>query len=167
MRRSYQLQGTPLDVELTNCFGPWLGEGGGTGTRHPGVEDAKSAVGLWDCRIRFGLRHGRRRTVASFKAIDRVLLRYIPMEDSRASSVARGSCDMSTTCKHYAHGDSVDVKASRTPAHAHKPRPVAVPRSYPGPQGLMKGHPTARPPRNPDCCTTCSKSRKYSTYGGH
>ena len=95
MRRSYQQQGTPLDDELTNCSGPYLEDDAGTGTR-AGVETVgQRVVGLWDCRIPIGLRHGRHRTVAFFMAPRWVLLRYVPMEDSGVSNDVGGSYNSS------------------------------------------------------------------------
>lgn len=119
-------------------------------------------VGLWDCRLCIGVRHGRRRTVASSRAIHQVLLRYAPMEGSSVHCVVRGSCNSSTTYKRYTHGGGVKLGALGTPLlrSPGEPRSRAHIR---GPEAERKGHPATRPPRSPDCCITCPKSRRHST----
>lgn len=91
-----------------------------------------------------------------------LLLRYAPVEGSSVPDVVPESCNRSPTYELYSHGGGVKLSALRTPLLRSPGQPW--PRAHiRGPEAERKGHPATRPPRNPDYCITCPKSRKHST----
>lgn len=137
MRRSYQRQGTPLDVELTNSFVPCLGNRAGTGTCGPGVEAAGwAAVGLRDCRIRVGgetwVDVGPWRgessvscCLPSFAAMPTSMTIRAPRTSFEEAATARYDYALRTRRLRCRPGSPIDPLACER-------RPAVVPRSCPG-----------------------------------